>query len=247
MQTPKLRNVEKYQPPYRLNDFPKDFPLNLGREIVYHLAARGTPRLMGEDWEEIFARLVGAKWTPSNVGLDDVIYQQCAWGCKTVKNAHPAKTKRVRLISGRNSPAYSFDDKKVKDVDPDVLGQKVLSIWNSRVADVRKKFLHVRTVVLIKSDDLLEVAAFELDTSLFPDANYKWTWNEEDNLEGYEVRSDKTEIHKFTWQPHGSQFTVIEEVPANRLAIKIRKPPELDKDAVLKALEFDASWVQIIK
>jgi hypothetical protein len=36
-------------------------------------------------------------------------------------------------------------------------------------------------------------------------------------------------------------------VPANRLAIKIRKPPELDKDAVLKALEFDASWVQIIK
>ena len=42
-------------------------------------------------------------------------------------------------------------------------------------------------------------------------------------------------------------FTIIEEVPANRLAIKIRKPPELDKEAVLKALEFDASWVQIIK
>lgn len=247
MQTPKLRKVEKYQPPYRLNDFPKDFPLNLGREIVYHLAARGTPRLMGEDWEEIFARLVGAKWTPSNVGLDDVIYQQCAWGCKTVKNAHPAKAKRVRLISGRNSTSYSFDDKKVKDVDPDEQGQKVLSIWNSRVGDVRKKFLHVRTVVLIKSDDLLEVAAFELDTDLYRPENYKWSWNEDDNLEGFEVRSDKTEIHKFTWQPHGLQFTIIEEVPASRLAIKIRKPPELDKDAVLKALEFDASWVQIIK
>jgi hypothetical protein len=126
------------------------------------------------------------------------------------------------------------------------LGQKVLSIWNSRVADVRKKFLHVRTVVLIKSDDLLEVAAFELDTSLFMPENYKWAWNEEDNLEGYELR-DKSEVHKFTWQPHGSQFTIIEEVPANRLAIKIRKPPELDKEAVLKALEFDESWVQIIK
>jgi hypothetical protein len=65
-------------------------------------------------------------------------------------------------------------------------------------------------------------------------------------LEGYEVR-DNVEIHKFTWQPHGSQFTIIEEVPKDRLAIKIRKPPELDKEAVLKALEFDASWVQIIK
>jgi len=243
MQTPKLRNVEKYQPPYRLNDFPKDFPLNLGREIVYHLAARGTPRLMGEDWEEIFARLVGAKWTPSNVGLDDVVYQQCAWGCKTVKNAHPAKAKRVRLISGRNSTSYSFDDKKVKDVDPDEQGEKVLSIWNSRVGDVRKKFLHVRTVVLIKSDDLLEVAAFELDRP----ENYKWSWNEDDNLEGFEVRSDKTEIHKFTWQPHGSQFTIIEEIPPSRLAIKIKKPPQLDKETVLKALEFDSSWVQIIK
>ena len=91
------------------------------------------------------------------------------------------------------------------------------------------------------------MAAFEADTSLYQSENFKWSWNEDDNLEGYEVRPDKTEIHKFTWQPRGSQFTIIEEVPANRLAIKIRKPPELDKEAVLKALEFDASWVQIIK
>ena len=137
--------------------------------------------------------------------------------------------------------------KEIKAVDPDEQGQKVLSIWNSRVGDVRKKFLHVRTIVLIKSDDLLEVAAFETDTSLYQAQNYKWSWNEDDNLEGYEVRDDKTQIHKFTWQPHGSQFTIIEEVPPNRLAIKIRKPPELDKDAVLKTLEFDESWVQIIK
>jgi len=202
---------------------------------------------MGEDWEEIFARLVGASWQPSNVGLDDVVYQQCAWGCKTVKNAHPAQTKRVRLISGRNSTSYSFDDKKVKDVDPDEQGQKVLSIWNSRVGDVRKKFLHVRTVVLIKSQDLLEVAVFETDTSLYQAENYKWSWNDENNLEGFEVRPDKTEIHKFTWQPHGSQFTIIEEVPPSRLAIKIRKPPELDKEAVLNALKFDESWVEVIK
>ena len=79
---PRLRTVEKYKPPYPLNKFPKEFPLNLGRELVYLLASRGTTRLEGPDWEEIFARLVGAQWKPSNVGLDDVILQQTAWGSK---------------------------------------------------------------------------------------------------------------------------------------------------------------------
>jgi hypothetical protein len=247
MQTPKLRSVEKYQPPYRLNKFPANFAVNLGREVVYHVATRGTPRLEGEDWEEIFARLVGAKWQPSNVGLDDIVFEQCAWGAKTIKNKMPSKTKRVRLISGRNSPAYSFGDTEIKGGDPDELGEKILSIWNQRVTDVRKKFAHVRTVVLIKSDDLLELGVFETETSLYQPGNYKWDWNEQDNLQGYEVLSDKTQIHRFTWQPHGSQFTIIEDVPEDRLAIRIRKPPELDKEAILKTLKFDESWVQIIK
>jgi len=247
VQTPKLRNVEKYQPPYPLNKFPANFAVCLGRELVYHLAARGTPRLEGPDWEEIFARLVGAQWQPSNVGLDDIVYQQCAWGAKTVKSKVPCKTKRVRLISGRNSPVYSYGDSAITGVDPDELGGKILSIWNARVTDVRKKFAHVRTVVLVKSDDLLEVAVFETETSLYRAENYKWSWNKKRNLEGYEVRPDKTEIHKFTWQPHGSQFTIIEEVPEKRLALRIRKPPPLDRRKVLEALEFDESWVQVLK
>lgn len=85
MEKPKLRTVEKYKPPYTLNQFPKDFALSLGREIVYFLASRGTPRLEGTDWEEIFARLIGAEWKPSNVGLDDIVLEQTAWGAKTVK------------------------------------------------------------------------------------------------------------------------------------------------------------------
>ena len=75
---------------------------------------------------------------------------------------------------------------------------------------------------------------------------FKWTWNEEDNLEGYEVRSGETDVHKFTWQPHGSQFTIIEEVPKNRLAIQIRKPPPLDRESVLRTLQFDETWVKVL-
>jgi len=241
--SPKLRTVEKYAPPYPLNKFPDDFAFNLGREIVYLLASRETPRLEGTDWEEIFARLVGAKWRPSNVGLDDIVLQQTAWGAKTVKNKKPATVSKVRLISGRNSVAFSFGQEKVKNVDPNDMGEMVLSIYNARVAGVRRKFQHLRTVVLVKSDDLLELSAFEFDTIMYDPKIYWWDWNDNDNLEGYDKAGGR---HVFTWQPHGSQFTIIEDVPKCRLAIRIRKPPSLNRDDVLSALKFDKSWITII-
>lgn len=242
--SPRLRTVEKYKPPYRLSKFPKNFAFNLGREIVYLLASRGTPRLEGQDWEEIFARLIRAKWKPSNVGLDDIILQQTAWGAKTVKNRRPSTVSKIRLISGRNSPVYSFGDREISEVAPNDLGEKVLTIWNERVAGIRKFYKHVRTVVLMKSDDLLEVAVFEFDTILYNTGNFWWQWNERNNLEGFRKEGDQ---HMFTWQPHGSQFTIIEDVPEDRLAIRIRKPPKVNRDEVLKAIKFNKSWVQVIE
>ncbi|MEQ1667432.1 MAG: hypothetical protein ABL868_03160 [Sulfuriferula sp.] len=85
-----------------MNDFPSDVPLILAKEIVYLLATRVIPSLEGSDWEQIFARLIGARWKPSNVGLDDVVLEQTAWGAKTVKASSPGLAKKVRLISGRN-------------------------------------------------------------------------------------------------------------------------------------------------
>ncbi|MGC1480533.1 MAG: hypothetical protein WA771_08510 [Chthoniobacterales bacterium] len=243
MARPKLRTVEKYQPPYRLNSFPTDFAFNLGREIVYLLATRGRPSLEGADWENIFARIVKADWQPSNVGLDDVVLEQCAWGAKTVKNPRPSKAIKVRLISGRNSPQFSYGESVSVTSDPDELGQKILEIWNERVSSIRKKYMHLRTVVLLKSNDLLEVAAFEFDTEMFLTNQFRWQWNDRGNLEGYESSNSE---HKFTWQPHGSQFTIIERVPADRLAIQIRQPPILDQEAILDSLKFDDSWVSRI-
>lgn len=244
MKDPKIRTVEKYKPPFPLNQFPSSFALSLGKEVIYLLSSRGTARLEGTDWEEIFARLVGAQWKPSSVGLDDIVLEQTAWGAKTVKNVDPFAAQKVRLISGRNSPVYSFGDKQVSECEPNELGGKVLSIWNERVAGIRKLYKHLRTVVLIKSDDLLKMSVFEFDTIMYSEADYFWTWNKRNNLEGFK-RS--TEEHIFTWQPHGSQFTIIEDVPQYRLAIKIKQPPVLDKALILQALKFDSSWVQIIK
>lgn len=243
MKRPKLRSVEKYQPPFLLNQFPADFAYRLGREIVFLLATRVTPRLEGPDWEEIFSRLIGGRWKPSNVGLDDVLLEQTAWSAKTVKHPNPSRARKIRLISGRNSPAYSYEQDGILSADPNVIGEMILGIWNERVAAIRAKYQHLRTVVLLKSQDLLELAVFEFDTVLYNPADYAWTWNKNHNLEG---AGKTTQTHCFTWQPHGSQFTIIETVPRNRLAISIKQPPALSREKVLDAMDFDESWITIL-
>jgi hypothetical protein len=225
------------------NKFPSNFALNVGKEIIYLLATRNSPRFEGSDWEESFSRAIGGRWKPSNVGLDDVLLESTAWSAKTVKNRNPASATKVRLISGRNSPSYSYDADVIRASDPNEVGEMVLQIWNERVAAIRAKYQHLRTVVLLKSEDLLEVAVFEFDTILYDIDSFTWAFNKQKNLEGFCKGAGE---HHFTWQPHGSQFTIIEKVPEDRLALRLKQPPQLDPDAVLQTMDFDASWVQII-
>lgn len=241
---PKLRTVNKTQPAYPLNEFPAEFPYTLGKEIVYLLAFKGKGILEGSEWEEIFAKCIDAEWKPSNVGLDDVMLGNTAWGAKTVKATKPSLQKKVRLISGRNNPGYSFGERVNTDTEPSLIGGFILDIWNERVSSIREKFKHLRTIVLIKSNDLSEVVVFEFETIRYDLELYKWEWNKNKNLIGIEKR---TEEHKFTWQPHGSQFTIIEDVPDKKLTIQIKTPPKLDKNTILNTLGFDKTWISVIK
>lgn len=241
--SPRLRTVAKTKPPYPLGHFPKDFPLRVGEEIAYILATSPNPSIEGSVWERIFARAIGADWKPSNVGLDDVILNNCAWGAKTVKNPHPHRASTVRLISGRNSPAYSFGDFDLR-ANPQQIGAHVLDIWNARVESIREKFRHVRTVVLVKSADLAEFTVFETETHRYPPDRYKWVRNQRGNLEGWEV--DKN-LHCFTWQSHGSQFTIIESIPDSRLSFRLRKPRPIPREITLEAIGFDRTWIEIIQ
>jgi len=240
--SPKLRTVNKSVSAFPLNEFPKDFPFLLGKELIYLLASKGKPELEGSEWESIFATCIGADWKPSNVGLDDVVMGNTAWGAKTVKATKPSAQKRVRLISGRNSPNYSFGERSDQKADPILIGKLVLEIWNERVSAIREKFKHLRTIVLLKSNDLSEVVVFEFDTIRYDFELFQWEWNKNNNLVGTNIKTGK---HSFTWQPHGSQFTIIEEVPARSLVIKIKQPEKLHKEEVLKALGFDKSWITV--
>lgn len=241
--SPKLRTVDKSLPPFSLNKFPKDFPFILGKELIYLLASKGKAILEGPEWEAIFATCIGAEWKPSNVGLDDVILGNTAWGAKTIKSSFPSKQKKVRLISGRNSPVYSFGNTIDINADPNLVGQSILEIWNERVSAIREKFQNLRTVVLIKSNNLNEVVVFEFDTIRYDPELFIWEWNKNSNLKGIEKSSSQ---HRFTWQPHGSQFTIMENVPEDSLIIRIKQPATLNKETILTALGFDKSWITII-
>lgn len=241
-QSPKLRTVNKSVSAFPLNRFPKNFPFLLGKELIYLLASKGKSELEGSDWESIFASCIGADWKPSNVGLDDVIMGNTAWGAKTVKATKPSAQKKVRLISGRNSPIYSFGERIDTKSNPNTIGSLILDIWNERVSAIREKFKHLRTIVLVKSSDLSEVVVFEFETIRYGNELFNWEWNKNNNLIGTDK---KTNEHRFTWQPHGSQFTIIEDVPSSILVINIKQPKTLDKEKILTALGFDKSWITV--
>lgn len=242
---PKLRTVNKVKPPFELNKFPKTFIYNLGKELVYIMATKSTYSLEGNEWEEIFANCIGAEWKPSNVGLDDVILDNCCWGAKNViaspKNI--SNQTSVRLISGRNSPAYSYGEDEILKQDPNIIGEMVLNIWNERVSAVRQIYKFVRTVVLVKGKNFDEFMVFEFDTVRYDNELYFFKWNMKKNLEGFLKSSDE---HCFTWQPHGSQFTIVERVPVDRVVFKVRQPERLNKQEVLTALAFSNDWVTIL-
>ena len=236
----KLHDVNKVPPPYPLGKFPVNFIYNVGKEIVYLLCTKATTSLEGSEWERIFAKAIGAEWKPSVAGLNDVILENCAWSAKTVKGN--LSQKRVRLISGRNSPSYSFNEGVINNkADPALIGHEVIAIWNARLENVISKFPYMRTVVLIKSEDLLTLRIFEIETVFYNADLYSWSWNERGNLEG---RLENR--HCFTWQPHGSQFTVIEDIPDSCIDFKIEPVPKLNQEEILNSIGFDSSWITLL-
>lgn len=244
---PRLKNVNKVQPEYRLGEFPSTFVEKFCSNIVYIHLTNTHPDISGNEWERIFAECISAKWKPSNVGLDDIVLNQSAWGAKTVKSSskNTYSVQAVRLISGRNSPIYSYDDSNIsKTADPKKIGQEVLGIWNERVSGIKQHYKFVRTCVLIRNTALTEFVVFEKDTIRYDFNDYEWQWNTNGNLNGI---INGTTQKKFTWQPHGSQFTIHEDVPPNALKIRLNQVPTLiERDKALGAITFDSSWYNIV-
>lgn len=241
---PKLRDLAhlKSVEPYSINKLPDELIKKIGSYLVYLLAIERKD-ITGTDWGDAFAAAIGGKHLDSPVGIADVVLGKMAWSAKTVKNANPFSAKSVRLISGRCSPDYSYGiDNPHEDIEK--TGRAVLGIWNERINIAHDSYNPVRTLVLLRSNDLLNYCLFEEDTNRFRTSDFFWEVNDNGNLIGKEVETGKT---RFTWQPHGSQFTIHTEVPRDAIKFTIKQPPIIPRDKILTSINFDESWVEIIR
>lgn len=227
---------------YPTNEIPNDLIVNIGKHLVYLLYI-GRKDMTGEDWGDAFADAVGGKHLDSPVGIADVVRDGMAWSMKTVKNANPHTAKNIRLISGRCSPDYSYG---ITDPHKDIqeTGRAVLGIWNERINIAQDNYNPVRTSVLVRSADMLSYTLFEEENNRFRTSDYVWEVNTNGNLIGKDIDTEET---KFTWQPHGSQFTIHTKVPKNAIRFTIKQPPILSKKAILDTIGYDESWIEILK
>ena len=166
-----------------------------------------------------------------------------AWSMKTVKSKHPHRADSVvRLISGRCSPDYSYG---IRDPHEDIekTGRAVLNIWNERVNIAYDQYNPVRNSILVRSEDLLTYTLYEEENHRFVSNAYRWEENKNGNLIGIEIETGE---NRFTWQPHGSQFTIHSKIPSNAVRFRIKQPPVLNIDETLRQIHYDDNWVEIM-
>ena len=105
---PRLRGAARRRSgPYPLGQFPDKLLYDIARQIVHRLAI-GHSDITGDDFGTIFANAIGGEHRGRPLGVADVALSGCAWSIKTVQASRPYELPVVRLISGRNSPDYSF-------------------------------------------------------------------------------------------------------------------------------------------
>ena len=91
----------------------------------------------------------------------------------------------------------------------------------------------IRTSILVRSNDLRSYVLFEEDTERFRTTDFHWEVNSNGNLIGL----DSQNRQRFTWQPHGSQFTIHTIVPEEAVKFQVKIPPtRLNKTGVLDVL-----------
>ena len=243
MHRPKLKDNNKKKPYelYPLGDMPNSSICKIGQWIVYNFAV-GKSDIDGEDWGDIFARAIDGDHLNSPVGLADVVLDGMAWSVKSVKATDPHLARSARVISGRCSPDYSYNITNPHE-DVSKTGRAVLNIWNERVNIAKDKFDPLRSCLLIRNPNTLEFTLFEHELYRFNTNDFLWKSNRNGNLEGTEISSGK---HKFTWQPHGSQFTILYDVPLSAKRFKIKRPSVLDFRDTMKQIGFEDSWVTIL-
>lgn len=239
---PRLRGgARRRNEPYPLGQFPDTLLYEIGKQIVHRLAI-GHSDVTGDDFGTIFATAIHGIHRGRPLGVADVEYNGCAWSIKTVKATRPFELRVARLISGRNSPDYSLGIANPRE-NPENTGGAVLSIWNARVNEAMNQYDDLRIVVMARNMETREFLLFEEEAHRFTSTVYNWSYNQRGNLEGHNRANGE---HEFTWQPHGSQFTILRHVPASARRFRINpNVPLVQPESILAAIRFNPDWITI--
>lgn len=243
MQRPKLKDNRGKGPfeLYPIGQFPDTVIYDIAKWMTYHFAM-GKSDISGEDWGDIFAKATEGEHLGKPLGLADVVYEGMAWSVKSVKAQNPHSSSKIRVISGRCSPDFSYGITNPHD-DISRTGECVLGIYNERINIAKDHYEPLRTNILIRNFNSMEFTLFEHDTVRYNTSDYIWKENTRGNLEGFEIQTNK---HKFTWQPHGSQFTILYDLPVSAKKFKVKRPPVFDFENTMSKIGFDNSWVTIL-
>lgn len=239
---PRVRGRAKaHRGPYPFGQFPDDVIVAIGRQIVHRLAI-GHADITGDDFGGIFATAISGEHLSSPIGVTDIVWNsQSSWSAKTVQAPKPFEIRTVRLISGRCSPDYSYG---ITDPRADVAktGEAVLQVWNELVGQSKNDYDDLRVVVFIRNMNRLEFTIFEYEPVRFTPDDYEWRIGSRNNLHGYDKTTGE---QRFTWQPHGSQFTIFKIVPGFAYKFRITRHPGLiEPQHVLNLIGFKPEWIQ---
>lgn len=205
---------------------------------------------MGTDISESeCAKIISTSASINGVVCNDfdragVIVDNAYFRTVLIWSPHPYRVGHVCLTGSLDIFGNTSSVDNVQTDEPEMLGKMVLQKWNFRIASLKEKFASLRTIICVKGDDFSKISLMEIETKPFDPADYTWDWNSKNNLEGYEKTSGK---HRFTWQPHGSQFTHIPDLPSKRLKLRVMKPPMVSREYVLDEIKFDPAWIEIVE
>ncbi len=235
-------NKARLHGPWPLGSFPRNVVVAIGKQLVHRMAI-GHSDITGDDSGTIFANAIQGTHRESPLGIADVLLNGNAWSVKTIKAAKPFEQTVVRLISGRNSADYSLGVEN-PHADINATGKAILSIWNARVNESLGEHDDLRIAIFIRNMEAKEFVIFEEAATRYAGDDYRWEKNNRGNFEGYEKSTGE---HKFTWQPHGSQFTIKRHVPGSAIKFIINKNPLLiEEEHVLRLAKFNDNWVEIV-
>ena len=117
-----------------------------------------------------------------------------------------------------------------------------MSIWNSRINESLNEHNELRVVVMIRNMQAMEFVIFEDEAARFIPDNYRWEVNNNGNFIAFEIATNR---HTFTWQPHGSQFTIHRTVPTAASKFRIARPvPRIEFDDILRLAGYQDDWIE---